>query len=159
MISSKSSLPKSAQPSASAISSYSKSNWPVPSTRIIDGSSSTVTLSCLRMTSATVCPTWLFISVTPARLEDVRSVLNRSCVLLMISRLLRGCEADVGEQRGEALRRALQRLLEPHRLLCGLGPEGLQGARGLEADGRPLLQPLLQRRPVLGAEVRVGDQH
>src|SRR5215208_3576719 len=149
MISSKSSLPKSAQPSASAISSYSKSNWPVPSTRIIDGSSSTVTLSCLRITSATTWPTWLFMSVTPARLEDVRSDLKRSCVLML--RLLRGLEADVGEQRFEALRRALHRLLEPHRLLCGLGPDRLQGAGGLDADRRPLREPLLHRPLVLGA--------
>jgi hypothetical protein len=53
-----------------------KSNWFSPSTRIIEGSSVTLTFGLLFITSATTWPTWLFISVTPAMFEEVGSDLN-----------------------------------------------------------------------------------
>jgi len=44
----------------------------IPSMRIIDGSSVTVTPGFPRITLATTYPTWLFMSVTPAMFVEVR---------------------------------------------------------------------------------------
>src|SRR5918998_4771984 len=66
----------SSSPAASSISAYKTSTRLRASTRIIEGSGVTVTLSLVAITCAIRAPTWLFISVKPHMLEAVLLVLN-----------------------------------------------------------------------------------
>src|SRR5689334_23427354 len=93
---------------------------PTASTRIIDGSGVTVTLSLVSMTCAITAPTWLFMSVKPHLFDAVLSDLNGLSAVLndVISdsppRLGGQCESSLGGCRSRSVTMPTKRRSEEH---------------------------------------------
>src|ERR1700754_1420969 len=122
--------------------------------RIIEGSASTLMPGLPSITSATTWPTWLFINVTPARLDEVWSALKGSLMSYSFGRF----EAQVGQLGGEPRTGAVQGVLEGQGLLRHLRPDRLQLPRGVQAPRRPRRRPLVERDHVGLAVGLVVDQ-
>src|SRR5512133_44878 len=143
---------------------------PIASTRIIDGSGVTETLSLVAMTCAITAPTWLFMSVKPHLLDAVLSDLNGLSAVLndvisgsfsgrrSVRELVRGLQVEVGDNAGEAVLHRVHRLLEAWRPGVGLRPQRLQLAGGDEAALGPGGQPALQDLLVVVGELAVAGE-